>query len=353
MLRLKRKDEHILSALRLDRQPVDTGFNDVTLVHNSLPEIAAVEINLTTDLFGKKIGAPLVINALTGGGAVPGKINEALAIAARETGLAIAVGSQTVAVEHPEYEKSFKVVRRVNPDGLVFANIGAHVSPETALRAVAMVEADALQIHLNVPQEIVMDEGEQDFRGWLGNIAEIVRRVEVPVIAKEVGFGISREAAMRLYGAGIRHFDIGGRGGTNFIAIECLRRRTKPGGLVSWGISTAASLAETVNTGIAKTVIATGGITAGLDAAKAIALGASAAGIAGSYLRVLTEHKTEGLIREIENTKDELKKVLLMLGALNPAMLKKVPLVITGRTREWLAERGVNTSKYARRNWNG
>ncbi|PKM80075.1 MAG: type 2 isopentenyl-diphosphate Delta-isomerase [Firmicutes bacterium HGW-Firmicutes-14] len=351
MSRLTRKDEHIFSSLRLAGRRPESGFSDISLVHNALPEIAVSDISLRTILFGKTLHAPLVINAITGGGRVPAEINQALAAAARETGLAMAVGSQTVAVEKPKYEESFRVVRKENPSGLIMANVGAHVSVEAARRAVEMISADALQVHLNVPQEAVMREGDRDFRGWLKNISIMAAKIAVPLVVKEVGFGLSREVVRRLYEAGVRNFDVGGRGGTNFIAIEYLRSELKGSSLETWGITTAASLVEVKSSGMAETVIATGGILNGLDAAKALALGADAAGIAGPYLKVVFERGAAGLIQVIENMKSDLKRVLLMTGTRRPSHLKYVPLVITGGTREWLRERGIDTTPYARRGW--
>ena len=351
MSRITRKDEHILSALKLEPRPMESGFGDITLVHNALPEISEHEVSLDSMLLGRQISAPIIINAITGGGSVPAKINEALAVAARETGLAMAVGSQSVALERPEAEISFRIVRKVNPDGMVLANVGAHVGPEYALRAIDMINADALQVHLNVPQEAAMKEGDRDFRGWTANIASLVHICPVPVIIKEVGFGISREVAQRLHAVGVEHFDVGGRGGTNFISIECIRNDGRQRALETWGIPTAASLIEIESSDLAATIMATGGLASGLDAAKALALGANAAGIAGAYLKALFEGNTDGLIRRIENMKADLKKVLLMLGVKRPREMKKVPVVISGKTREWLTERGIETSRFSCRPW--
>lgn len=349
MSRITRKDEHIFIALKLAERPVESAFNDVSLVHNALPEIAWQDIDLKTELFGKKLAAPLVINAITGGGNVPAKINEALAIAAREAGLAMAVGSQKVAIEIPECEQSFRIVRKVNPNGLVMANVGANVSPDVAQKCIDMISADALQVHLNVPQETVMKEGDRDFRGCLKNIGNIIRQIQVPVVVKEVGFGLSREVAKRLSEVGVDNFDVGGRGGTNFITIEDLRNQCNQNFLESWGISTVSSLLEIVDSQIASTVIATGGLRNGLHAAKALALGAKMVGLAGVCLKVVFDHKVEGLVERLESLKRDLKKVMLMAGVRQPEQLQKVPVVITGKTREWLTERGIDTTKYARR----
>ena len=350
MSRLSRKDEHIATALRLAGRPSVSGFNDVSFVHNALPEVAGCDISITTTLFGKRIKAPLIINAITGGGAFPRKINEALAVAANETGIAIAVGSQTVAMENPECADSFRIVRKLNPNGLVIANVGANSSVCSALKSIDMVSADALQIHLNVPQEIVMREGDRSFTGWLNNIAQIVRHVQVPVIVKEVGFGLSYGVAKRLFEeAGVSCFDIGGRGGTNFISIEDLRNSDKQSYLEPWGITTVASLVEVWASGVASTIVATGGIKNGLHVAKALALGAKVAGIAGVCLKVLFEQRVEGLIRGLENLKSDLKRVMLLVGAKTPEQLPETSVVITGKTREWLTERGIDTTAFARR----
>ena len=349
MLRLTRKDEHIISALRQVPNPTVSGFGDIIPVHNALPEVSEAEISLSISLFGKLIETPMIINAITGGGIMPYHINESLSLAARETGLAMAVGSQTIALENPDAEQSFRVVRKTNPHGMIIANIGADRPAASALRAVEMVEADALQLHLNVPQEIFMREGERSFKGLTDNIGKVVKTSPVPVIVKEVGFGISREVACRLHDIGVRHFDVGGRGGTNFIAVENLRRNAGQTSLEQWGIATPVSLIEIETSGIAETIIATGGLSDGLDVARVLALGAHAAGIAGPYLKVLMEGNTDMLIQRIGNIKSDLKKIMLMLGVRSPGEMKKVPLVITGKTREWLIERQIDTTCYATR----
>lgn len=349
MSRVTRKDEHLIKAVKLEDLQSVSGFEDVSLVHNALPETAFKDISLDTRIFDQKISAPLIINAITGGGEIPEKVNEALATVARETGVAMAVGSQTVALEKTDLEQSFRIVRTVNPKGIIIANVGAYSTVDNACRAVEMIRADALQVHLNVPQEIAMKEGDRDFSGYLKNIANIVSRVSVPVIVKEVGFGLSHEVVRRLAGVGVRNFDVGGRGGTNFISIEALRGGMNFSYLESWGITTTASLIEISSVGVAEKIIAAGGIRNPLDIIKALSLGANLVGIAGPYLKVLFEEKASGLIDNIEKTKYQMLKILLMLGIRHPAQLDQVPVVITGKTREWLSERGIVTKNYARR----
>lgn len=349
MSRLKRKDEHINAALKTMSFPREAGFDDVSFVHNALPQIALSKVSTNIKLFNKALAAPVIINAMTGGGKLPEYINESMAIAARETGIGMAVGSQTVALDNPMYELSFRIVRQVNPKGLVIANVGAGNTLEQAKTAIEMIRADALQIHLNAPQELIMSEGERNLEKWSENIAKIAEGLQVPVIIKEVGFGLGHETVRKLAALGVRNFDVGGKGGTNFIRIERERKNNKNDWLDDWGIPTVNSLIEILHTGAAEHVIATGGVKDGLDAAKGLALGATAVGIAGVYLKYLFDRNIGGLIERIESTKNQLKKIMFLTGADRPELLRKIPVVITGSTREWLHERGIDTSNYARR----
>ena len=244
-LRSSRKLAHIKHALELTPGPGATGFADIHLIHRCLPELAWEEVDTSTSFLGLSLSAPIIINAMTGGAQDVAEINAALSRAAAATGIGLAVGSQTAALENPDLEATYRIVREENPRGVILANINAHTTPQDALRAVEMVAADLLQVHLNPAQELVMPEGERDFRGLLENIRAIVAAVPVPVIVKEVGCGIAGEDAIALAETGCKGIDIGGRGGTNFIAIEQARRQDTLGqGLVEWGIPTAVSLLE-------------------------------------------------------------------------------------------------------------
>jgi isopentenyl-diphosphate delta-isomerase len=238
--------------------PSTTGLEDIRLLNCSLPELDLEEIDLSQELWGKKLQFPLIINALTGGNDQAKSINRDLAIVCRKYGLAMAVGSQTIALENPNRVESFSIVRDYNPEGVVIANLGAGTGTNAAREAVNMIAADAIQLHLNVPQELAMPEGERCFRGIVDKVAKIVNDSEVPVIAKEVGFGLSRESVQQLYQVGVRVFDIGGQGGTNFIAIEDKRGGLFQGELDSWGIPTAVSLAEIVACVLPITIMASG-----------------------------------------------------------------------------------------------
>lgn len=292
---------------------------------------------------------PLIINAMTGG------IDEALAfnrdiseLAARFN-IGLAVGSQTIALENKQLASSFKIVRKVNPKGIILANVAANAEPRLAFKAVEMIEANGLQLHLNVPQELAMKEGDRKFRGLLDNIAEIVQLSPVPVIAKEVGFGISRETAQQLFAGGVRFFDVGGRGGTNFISIEQARSGLLADEFASWGIPTAASIAELTSLYWPMVIVATGGIRSGLTAAKALALGANLVGMAGQFLKTWTNRGMGALDDEMQRFQYHLKSAMLMTGARDLADLHRRPLVIGGPTAEWLTARGIDVALWARR----
>ncbi|KUG04663.1 isopentenyl-diphosphate delta-isomerase, fmn-dependent [hydrocarbon metagenome] len=291
----------------------------------------------------------MVINAITGGTEQASRINQTLASIAARYQVAMAVGSQTAAIDDPGLRYTFSIVRECNPDGLVFANIAAGSGTSEALEAVAMINADALQIHFNIPQELAMSEGERSFRGILDRVQKIVENCHVPVIAKEVGFGLSRESIGRLYEAGIRIYDIGGKGGTNFISIEDQRSGKFMGELDQWGIPTAVSLMEAVSLDLPMQIIASGGIRTVADAAKAYALGADMVGIAGPFLRILLNHGPEELERKIEEMIYRLKAVFLMTGSCNLEQMKNQPLIISNETAQWIEARGIDRLRWSQR----
>lgn len=347
-MRTSRKMEHVLHALRLG-QSGQQGLSDLKLVHNSLPESSMQQVQLHTTIGELKLGSPILINAMTGGAHETEAINRELAVVAREMNLALAVGSQMAALKHKEVESSYRIVRKVNPNGIVFANLGSEATVEQALQAVEMIEANALQIHLNVMQELIMPEGDRNFQGMTERIAAIVERVPVPVIVKEVGFGIMRESAARLKQLGAAIIDIGGAGGTNFAAIENSRRAMPLEWLNDWGGATSISLLETLSIYPRGTVIASGGIRNVLDIVKVLAAGASAVGMAGTLLRLLQIEGTQALLDFVLELHDGLTLVMTALGAAAISDLWNVPMVIVGETAEWCAARGIELSGYANR----
>lgn len=352
MSRSKRKWDHIQYALETGQKRL-TGFDDIKFVHQSLPDINLASIKLETKIGELTMSSPIFINAMTGGGGEKTyRINRELAIAAKETGCGIAVGSQMAAIKDPAERRTYEVVRKMNPTGLVFANLGSEATVEQAAAAVDMIEADGLQIHLNVIQELTMPEGDRNFKDAIHRISAIQDNLTIPVIVKEVGFGLSAEASSTLKSAGIRYLDIGGFGGTNFASIENRRRERILGFFEDWGIPTAASLIECAVTNPSLSLIASGGIQTGAEVVKAISLGASAAAMSGFLLKVLMDNGTEGVVEEIQLIKEEIRWIMAALGANTINELRTKPLVISGNTHHWLEQRGIDTKSFSQRKQN-
>ncbi|MFA8437984.1 type 2 isopentenyl-diphosphate Delta-isomerase [Pueribacillus sp. YX66] len=348
-MREKRKHEHIDNALTTGQLRLH-GFDDIQFVHQSLPETRLDEIEISTAIGELELSSPIFINAMTGGGGKRTKdINAALAEVANECKLAIGVGSQMAAIKDRSQEETYRIIRKKNPNGIVFANLGSEATSDDAQRAIEMIEADALQIHLNVVQELIMPEGDRDFHLSLSNIEKIASHINVPLIVKEVGFGISKETAKKLSDVGATIIDVSGFGGTNFSAIENMRRKRTLSFLNHWGIPTACSLAEVKKSLPTIEVIASGGIQTSLDVAKAISLGASACGLAGYILNILVNDGEEKLIEEIQNIHHEIKMIMTALGTPNIHRLQKAPIVISGPTHHWLKERGIKTETFSQR----
>lgn len=346
MSRQSRKREHLWHTVRCDLNSAD--FADIHLIHNCLPETSLDSLDLSAGIAGIDLKYPLFINAITGGVEEAENVNRDLALAARECGLALAVGSQVAALNEPHFGKTFQIVREVYPEGVVFANISAYASPEQAVQAVEMIQANALQVHLNVSQELMMPDGDTDFRGLRRRLEKIVQGVKVPVIVKEVGFGIAREQAAIFREIGVAAIDVGGKGGTNFMLIERRRAHLQGGDdLLDWGIPTAVSILEARAGAPGVDIVATGGVNTGLLAAKALALGACSVGIAGLAAKILLAEGREKLILQLQAIIRELKMVMVMTGSTSIKELRRRPVIITGPTREWLRQRKLDTSLLA------
>ena len=344
-----RKLEHLLICENYDVEFKNktTGFEDIELIHNVLPEINKQEIDLSTSAFGKKLDSPLFITAITGGHPASKEINKQLAIAAENHNIALGVGSQRAACEHPELEDTYTVIRENAPDCLLVGNIGA---PQLNLaeKAVEILDADILAIHLNPLQESIQPEGDLDARGYTDLISQISDTIDIPVLAKETGCGISAESSKLLVDTGVDFIDIEGAGGTSWAAVETYRAEDRYLGEIfwDWGIPTAISTVEVTNA-VDVPVISSGGIRTGLQAAKAIALGADAVGMALPFLKNCNSQKA--LNKFIERFNDSLRIAMFLVGANNIDELKQTKLVIRGKTKEWLNERGINTKSYSRR----
>lgn len=347
-MRVSRKVEHLQHALRSGQSGAQ-GLADVRLIHQCLPEESLSSVSLETYIGELNLSSPIVINAMTGGAAETEEINRNLAIAARESGIAMAVGSQMSAVRNPEVRSSYTVVREMNPHGIVFGNLGSEATVDQAKYAIDMLQANALQIHLNPMQELIMPEGDRDFRGVLKRIEQIVQAVHVPVIVKEVGFGMTREAANALRDVGVQMIDVGGYGGTNFAVIENERRAASLSWLNDWGITTSCALLEVQSSYSPRAIIASGGIRNALEICKALAIGASAVGLAGVLLKTLQQEGTAAVIASIAEMHDHLKLIMTALGAGRIEDLWHTPLMISGETAHWCEMRGIPLTDFAQR----
>lgn len=359
----RRKIDHIRISLNRNVQTREatTGFEDVYLVHRALPEIDKQKIDLSITVFNHKFAAPLIVGAITGGAPESTEINAAVAEAVEELGLGMGVGSQRVAIEDKKLEGTFAIARKKAPTAFIIANIGGvqlvHGYGKNEIKkAIEMVDADAIAIHLNPLQEAVQPEGQTNFKGILEKIGEIAKDLDKPVIVKETGAGIAAEEAKRLDSVGVKGIDVSGLGGTSFAAVEYYRAKRKGNSFQrrlgytfwDWGIPTATSLVEVSQT-VKIPVIASGGLRNGVDMAKALALGASLTSISWPILQTAVKGAKEtrdALSLLIE----ELKNSMFLVGAESiKALQEKTSLVITGKTAEWLKMRGFEVESYARR----
>jgi len=361
----KRKAEHIRISLNqhVQTKRTTTGFEDVHFIHRALPEIDKQKIDLSTKIFSHKFAAPIIVGAITGGTPEATKINAAIAEAVEELGLGMGVGSQRAAIEDEKLEKTFAIARKKAPNAFLIANIGGvqlaqGYGLKEVKKAIEMIDADAIAIHLNPLQEAIQPEGQTNFKGILAKISEIAEEIDKPVIAKETGAGIAAEEAKKLETAGVKGIDISGAGGTSFAAVEYYRAKglgndvQRRLGYVfwDWGIPTAVSVAEVSQT-VSIPVIASGGIRNGLDVAKALALGGSLTSLSQPVLRAAFKGVKE-TVRVLSLLIDELRNGMFLVGTDSVKALRETPIVITGKTAEWLKARGFNVEGYARRRRN-
>lgn len=336
------------------------GWDDIRIVHDALPDIDAADVDLRATFLGRTLKLPLVISGMTGGHGRALAINELLARAAERHGIAMGVGSQRAALRDPMLVPTYSVVRESAPTAFVIANVGisqlVRQDRETALGArdiaqvVSMVKADALAIHLNYLEESVQPEGQTRARGALAAIREVARRSRVPVIAKETGAGITGEVALRLRRAGVKAIDVGGVGGTSFAAIEALRaasqsdtaRMSLGNRFRDWGVPTAVAVVGAASSRLP--VIATGGVRSGLDAAKALALGATCVGVGRPLLQAALRGE-ESVARWIGDFELELRTAIFLSGVRRAADLGRASVVVTGESKEWLEQLGYRRAR--------
>jgi isopentenyl-diphosphate delta-isomerase len=337
-----RKDAHLAICAEHDvEHRRSTLLDQVHLLHDSLPELSISDVDLSVEYFGRRLQAPIVISGMSGGTENGRALNRAMATAAQKFGLAMGVGSQRAMLEDPDAVDTFRV-REVAPDILLFANLGCVQARDAGIRRVAelveSIRADAICIHLNPAQELVQDEGDRDFRGCLNAIAELVDGLHVPTIVKETGCGLSPATLERLASVGVEWVDTAGTGGTSWTGIEGLRGGTRQQSLGEalheWGIPTAASIAYARRAGFR--IIASGGIRTGLDAARAIALGAEAAGLALPLLRAFAAGGTAEVLNTTAGLVESLQSIAMLVGAPTVAALREAPRVLGPELRVWL-----------------
>ncbi len=333
----RRKEEHIDINLEQNVQfpNLTTGFERFRFIHDALPEIDLADIDTSINLFGKILQTPVFISSMTGGTEKAQNINRNLAEAAQIRGMAMGLGSQRAAIEDASLVASYNV-RPIAPDILLFANIGAvqlnyGYTAEHCQRAVDMIEADALILHLNPLQEAVQPEGDTNFTGLLNKIEEVCKKLEVPVIAKEVGWGISEKTASKLASAGVSAIDVAGSGGTSWSEVEYHRAPSAFHARVArsfadWGIPTADSIRYVKSATSDLPIFASGGLKDGIDVAKSVALGASLGGFAGAFLKAADKSVEAVLDLEQEITK-QLRVAMFCVSAQNLNELRQVPLI--------------------------
>lgn len=353
--RAARKDDHVRLAEEQQRARSSSEFDDLDFVHHALGGVSAGSVDLAVHVDRWRWSTPFYVNGMTGGTEMTARINRDLAVTARETGMPMACGSVSIALDEPGAARSFTVIREENPHGFVMANLGAGRSGEDAVRAVELLGADALQLHLNAVQETAMPEGSRDFSDWRRSVEEIVAASPVPVIVKEVGFGLSRRTLAELADLGVRVADVSGRGGTDFLHIENSRRDPLTGPdysvLSGFGQSALACLLDAPGDG--PVLLASGGVRHPFDVVKALAAGASAVGVAGTFLKVVLDGGAEALVPLVRAWTEQTAAIMALLGARTPAELTGTDLLVRGRLGEFCRLRGIDVVDLSRRSSGG
>ncbi len=365
----QRKIEHVNVALGQDvSAPQRASWSDIQFVHQALPEVDLDTIDTSVNFLGHTLRYPIFVSSLTGGHPDVMMINRNLARAAEQYGLAIGVGSQRAAIVNPDLAPTYAVMREQAPNAFIIANVGApQLIPqarheaftlEQVQRAIDMIGANALAVHMNSLQEAAQPEGDRRAVGEARALKALTAQVKVPVISKETGAGVSREQALLLRSCGVSAIDVGGAGGSSMSAMEAERSRSRGDertlsiGLLyrDWGIPTPIAIVEASTARLP--LISTGGVRSGLDIARALTLGASVVGMAFPFLKAASE-SYESVCELLETTIAQLKVAMQLSGAATIAQLREVDVVVTGETRNWLTMRGFeeDLKAMAQRRW--
>ena len=329
---MNRKDEHIKYALKYES--TGNSFDDMELIQCSIPKYNLEEIDLSVNFAENTFEYPFFINAMTGGSKKGKEINRKLAKVTKECNILFVTGSYSAALKNPD-DDSFEVVRKENKGLLLGTNIGADKNYTAGMKAVEDLNPLFLQIHVNLMQELIMPEGSRNFNEWGKNISDFVKNIKVPLILKEVGFGMSPETVKKGMELGIKTFDISGRGGTSFAYIENMRGENRFSYLNEWGQSTVSCLLGLKDYIDKAEIIASGGVRHPLDIIKALVLGAKAAGLSGTMLRLAENNSTEEIIEIVNSWKEECRMIMCALNAKNVKELQNVKYVLYGKTKEF------------------
>ena len=353
-IRAARKDAHVeLAEQQRAHNTTHNEFDDVQFVHHALRGIDQSSVSLDVTVGEWQWQTPFYINGMTGGTPQAEAINRQLAIAAREMNVPVACGSVSVALDAPQERsivRSFTVLREENPDGFVMANIGVGRPAEDAVRAVELLHADALQVHINSVQETAMPEGGRDFSHWQQSVEDLIAASPVPVIVKEVGFGLSRNTLEQLTGIGATLADVGGKGGTDFLRIENARHTNEQQDfsmLSGYGQSAIACLLDAPASG--PELLASGGVRNPFDVIKALASGAKAVGVAGTFLQVVRAGGAEALVPYLQTWKHHTTAIMALLGAQTASELMFTDMLVTGNLAVFCELRGIDLSALTRR----
>jgi len=345
----QRKAEHLEVAASGRAELVRSSLLEhVHLAHQALPELALDEIDLTTELVGKRLAAPLVITGMTGGTAEAAAINRDLARAAQAAGVALGLGSQRAMAEHPELAATYQV-RDVAPDVVLFGNVGAvqaiALGPDKVIELARAIGADAIAVHLNAGQELIQADGDRDFRGIVDAIGKLVAASPLPVIVKETGCGLSPQAARALANANVETVDVSGAGGTSWVAVEAVRAQKDSDAaalgseLWDWGLPTAVCVPACVQAGLV--TIASGGLRSGYDVARALALGARAGGMAAPMLRAQRAGGEQAVRATIDRIVRAIRAVCLLTASRTPFDLARAPRHLGAPLRTFLDDLGI------------
>ena len=330
-----RKDEHIRYAL--EHRSEYNSFDEVELVHCSIPKYNLEEIELKTRFAGCEFAVPFFINAITGGSENARKINQKLARVANECGILFVTGSYSAALKNVQ-DDSFEIVKRENSDLKLATNIGIDKDYEAGIKAIEALDPLFLQVHVNLMQELIMVEGSRNFGEWENNLQKFVQNINIPIVLKEVGFGMTEATVKKGIKLGIKTFDISGRGGTSFAFIENMRRENRLHYLDNWGQTTVSCLLNLKNYVDKVEVIASGGVRNPLDIVKSLVLGAKAVGISKVILELVVKYEVEKVIEIVENWKDECRMIMCALNANNIEELRNVKYILYGKTLEFFIQ---------------